>query len=221
MENIENSSQPTADPVSDSTASKELGQTVEDTDVPGAATEGINQQDEGAASDLEPKMEEDEQTASSSQSQENVGDDDEEDDEENVEANNQEANNRDPAERLALAVSCKEEGNFYFQSGKLDQALRLYRRGTVALKGLNEHNTGDEQVKSLLVLLQTNLSMVCWKQQKYELCKNVATQALNVDANNVKALYRRGMAFSKLGELDNAKEDLKRALEVSCVMQCT
>lgn len=118
----------------------------------------------------------------------------------------------DPTERLVLATTYKEEGNAYFQSGKLDHALRLYRRGTATLKGISNLEE-DEQVRSLLILLQTNLSMVCWKQQKYDLSKNVASQALDLESNNVKALYRRGMACSKLGELETAQTDFKKALE--------
>lgn len=36
-------------------------------------------------------------------------------------------------------------------------------------------------------------------------------KVLDVDTNNVKALYRRGTANSNLDKLDEAKEDLQRA----------
>lgn len=153
----------------------------------------------------------------SEESLETKEDDELEDDEEVAVPGNNGAVPTDPTERLVLATTYKEEGNAYFQSGKLDHALRLYRRGTATLKGISNLEE-DEQVKSLLILLQTNLSMVCWKQQKYDLSKNVATQALDLESNNVKALYRRGMACSKLGELETAQTDFKKALEVSEVI---
>ena len=109
------------------------------------------------------------------------------------------------------ATSLKEEGNALFRDNDLDKAARSYRKGTNLLKPLNENNTGDEQVKALLMTLQTNLSMTCFKQGKYKLSQNVATQALSVDGTHVKALYRRAVAQRKLGSAREAREDLKLA----------
>jgi len=118
----------------------------------------------------------------------------------------------DCTDRLAKAVSHKEEGNTFFKSGDLEKAGRSYRRGAAALKGLNENNTGDDQVRSLLLSLQTNLSMVCLKQGKHAMSRDVASKALDVDARNVKALYRRAVANRKMGDFDKARTDLKNAL---------
>jgi len=119
----------------------------------------------------------------------------------------------DPTERIMRAVTHKEEGNSFFKSGDLSKAVRSYRKGTSALKSLNEGNTGDEQVKSLLVSLQTNLSMVCFKQNKPKMSRDVASKALDVDSTNVKALYRRAAAHRKLGNIDAARKDLRDALK--------
>ena len=92
-------------------------------------------------------------------------------------------------------------------------ASRSYRRGTNLLKGLNEGNTGDEQVKALLINLQTNLSMTCMKQNKAKMSRDVASKALAIQDNHVKALFRRATAHRALGDLDSSKQDLKRALK--------
>lgn len=34
------------------------------------------------------------------------------------------------------------------------------------------------------------------------------------DATNSKALYRRGVAYTRIGELDKAREDLNEALQI-------
>jgi tetratricopeptide (TPR) repeat protein len=118
----------------------------------------------------------------------------------------------DPTDALLAAMSHKDAGNDHFKSGNYPDAIRSYRRGTNALKNLNLDNAGDVQVKSLLITLQTNLSMVTYRQGKYKLSRDVATKAVDIDAVNVKALYRRAMAHRMLGDVDSARDDLKSAL---------
>lgn len=120
---------------------------------------------------------------------------------------------KDPELVLIKANSLKEEGNSFFKEKEFEKASRAYRRGVNALKPLNKGNTGDEQVKTLLVSLQTNLSMMCLKLGKAKQSAQVATSALEIDANNVKALYRRAVAHRQLGDTDLAKVDLKQALQ--------
>jgi tetratricopeptide (TPR) repeat protein len=115
---------------------------------------------------------------------------------------------------LTQATGLKEIGNGHFKEGDLDQAARSYRRGVNKLKKLNKENTGDEQVKALLVTLQTNLSMVAFKQSRYKRSAEVAGKALGIDPANVKALYRRAVAQRKMGNLEDARDDLRAAIKV-------
>jgi hypothetical protein len=62
--------------------------------------------------------------------------------------------------------------------------------------------------------MNTNLSMVCYKQQKYKLAKDAAGKSLEIDAANVKALYRRALAHRSLGDEDLALNDLKSAYKL-------
>jgi len=116
--------------------------------------------------------------------------------------------------RISKALSLKEEGNVHFKSGELERAVRSYRRGTSALKSLNEKNTGDSQVRALLLSLQTNLSLVCLKQGKAKMSRDVASKALEIDETNIKALYRRGVAYRALGDVKKASNDLRTAFKL-------
>jgi hypothetical protein len=78
---------------------------------------------------------------------------------------------------------------------------RCYRRGTSTLKPLNKANTGDLQVKSLLVSLQSNLSMMYFKLNKYKQSAVVASSVLKIENKNVKALYRRAAGECMVGTL--------------------
>jgi tetratricopeptide (TPR) repeat protein len=113
---------------------------------------------------------------------------------------------------LLKATGLKEEGNTCFKEGDLEKAARVYRRAVNSLKKLNKNSSGDEQVKALLVTLHTNLSTVTFKQNKYKMSVDVASQALGIDATNVKALYRRAVGYRKLGNWEAARDDLKSAL---------
>lgn len=120
----------------------------------------------------------------------------------------------DGVEMLLIdAVLLKDEGNNYFKSEKLDEAARAYRHGVNKIKRLNNENTGNDQIKALLVTLMTNLSLVHYKQKKYKSSVELAGKALHIDHSNVKTLYRRALARKKIGDMDGACDDLRAALQ--------
>ena len=118
-----------------------------------------------------------------------------------------------PEDLLIRAANHKEEGNAYFKAGDLELSARAYRKGTNLLKKLNKANSGDAQVKALLVALQTNLSTVCHRQGKHRMSRDVAGRALAIDPCCVKALYRRAVAHRGMGDFDAARADLRAALQ--------
>lgn len=119
----------------------------------------------------------------------------------------------DLTELVINATTLKDEGNAHFKAGDFDKAVQSYRKGANRLKPLNKNNTGDEQVKALLLSLQNNLSMVYFKLNKTKLSRDVATRVLKIDSTNVKALYRRAVAHRKMGDLEKARDDLKEAMK--------
>ena len=115
------------------------------------------------------------------------------------------------------AIGLKDAGNAFLKAGTpsdLDKAVRSYRRGASSLKGLNENNAGDDQVKALLISLSNNMAMVLGKQCKWRECVKVSKQALSVDCDNLKARYRLGLAYSSLGRVEDATAMFKRGLEL-------
>ena len=108
----------------------------------------------------------------------------------------------------------KEEGNKHFQNKDLEKAARSYRRGTNILKKSWSKNKGNTELKMLLVALQNNLSMVQFKLRKYHYSRDVASYTLEqLDPTNVKAFYRRALAHRQLGNHEEAKRDLREALQ--------
>eukprot|EP00934_Nitzschia_sp_Nitz4_P001172 Nitzschia sp. Nitz4//scaffold2_size372955//143616//144821//NITZ4_000404-RA/size372955-processed-gene-0.25-mRNA-1//1//CDS//3329546721//1172//frame0 len=56
--------------------------------------------------------------------------------------------------------------------------------------------------------------MMCLKTGKHKQSAQVASAALQIDANNVKALFRRALAYRQMGDYELAKADLKQALQL-------
>jgi tetratricopeptide (TPR) repeat protein len=144
-------------------------------------------------------------------------DDDDDDDDKSTSSTKSDDSDKafvgDPEVLLIKATALKDEGNTFFKKQDFEKAARSYRRGTNALKPLNKGNTGDEQVKALLISLQTNLSMMCFKMNKHKQSLDVATSVLCIDRSNVKARYRRAIAHRKLGNYEDARHDLREALK--------
>lgn len=60
-----------------------------------------------------------------------------------------------------------------------------------------------------------NLAHCYLKVGEWHLSIKYASQVLENDGDNVKALYRRGSAYIKVGEIKRAKEDLTAAFELT------
>eukprot|EP00536_Pseudo-nitzschia_multiseries_P002203 jgi/Psemu1/183047/e_gw1.29.196.1 len=186
-------------------------------------TEETNDNDNGEDNDEPPPLVEGTEEELKGDTKDDDDDDDEDDDKDGDDSStasdeSKTKSKEDPELALAKALVLKEEGNKYFiQEKDFDKASRSYRKGVNRLKKLNKANSGDEQVKALLLTLQTNLSMMLFKLGKHRQSRDVASKALEIDPDNVKARYRRAVAHRKLGDSEDAVADLKSALETDPV----
>jgi len=115
---------------------------------------------------------------------------------------------------LVSALADKETGNALFKRGDTEGAIAQWLSGREKLDGLNVEGTGDPQTKALLLALHTNIAMGMSKMQHWKEAVSSASSAIDLDSTSVKALYRRGMALRKMGELDRSKADLTEALRL-------
>uniref|UniRef100_A0AAY4CV14 Protein unc-45 homolog B n=1 Tax=Denticeps clupeoides TaxID=299321 RepID=A0AAY4CV14_9TELE len=97
------------------------------------------------------------------------------------------------------AVQLKEEGNKHFQAGQIDNAIDCY---TKAIKSCKD--------KSVLAVIFRNRSACYLKKENYNNAASDASRAIDIDAKDIKALYRRCQALEKLGKLDMAFKDVQR-----------
>jgi len=107
-------------------------------------------------------------------------------------------------ECLAEAAQHKSDGNDYFKAAQNQDACSCYE---LAVKFLSKHKD-NAAARELLVSLYTNLAATRNKLELWASADSSATSALELDANNLKALFRRGVARFNMGQLHTAKSDL-------------
>ncbi|KAJ0019339.1 hypothetical protein NQD34_006908 [Periophthalmus magnuspinnatus] len=100
-------------------------------------------------------------------------------------------------------IQLKDEGNKFFQAGDIDKAIECY---TNAIK--------ESKDKKVLAVIYRNRSACYLKKENYSGAVNDATKAIDVDAADIKALYRRCQALEKLGKLDMAFKDVQRCATI-------
>lgn len=118
-------------------------------------------------------------------------------------------------ERIEAAGKKKEEGNNLFKSGKYLRAGKKYDKAADYVS--EEGPFGDEEMK-----LANALRVQCWlngaacnlKLNNFKEAINLCSKVLDVEFNNVKALFRRAQAFIESADLDLAELDIKKALEL-------
>jgi len=118
-------------------------------------------------------------------------------------------------EKLAAAQERRAMGNDFFTKGDLKRAAKRYRSALSLLD--SDYGLSDEEkneYKQCKLPCYLNLSQCALKEKEYGEARTQANKALEIDAKNVKALYRRATAFHKLGDWDLAKKDLSTILQV-------
>lgn len=118
-------------------------------------------------------------------------------------------------EKLEQSVIIKEKGTQYFKVGKYKQAVVQYKRIVSWL----EHESNlvgedEEKAKALRLAAHLNLAMCYLKLQEPSPALENCDKALELDANNEKALFRRGEALFVMKEFDLAREDFQRVIQL-------
>ncbi|XP_077457456.1 protein unc-45 homolog B [Stigmatopora argus] len=100
-------------------------------------------------------------------------------------------------------IQLKDEGNKHFQAGDIDKAIQSYTKAISVC-----------QDKKVLAVIYRNRAACYLKKEVYSNAASDASKAIDVDAADIKALYRRCQALEKLGKLDMAFKDAQRCATI-------
>ncbi|OQV23080.1 putative Peptidyl-prolyl cis-trans isomerase FKBP62 [Hypsibius exemplaris] len=132
-----------------------------------------------------------------------------------------------PAQLVDAGQHHKDKGVEWFNSGNYVYALRRFTKAVRCLIVIDKEmleklakENADAAVLfreycTLLANVYTNIAAVQLKVPNYVSVIDICTKALAYQSNNVKALYRRGVAYARSGQNHLARTDLEDALKLA------
>lgn len=121
----------------------------------------------------------------------------------------------DYSEKLEQGDILKQKGTKYFKEQQWQLAKKSYQKIVDNLDV--ETNLEEERQKkkdALLLAAHLNLAMVYLKLADHNRTVDSCNSALEIDAKNEKAFFRRGQALASLQEFEDAISDFKTCLEI-------
>lgn len=107
-------------------------------------------------------------------------------------------------DKFVEASKLKEEGNKHFQAKDFAMALTSYEEAASFVSEVAAH-------EALFIACKLNSAQACINLGNFPDAVTHASEVLKKDPNNVKGLYRRGVARNHLGLAEEALEDLNKA----------
>jgi tetratricopeptide (TPR) repeat protein len=121
-----------------------------------------------------------------------------------------------PNTRLRLVKKNKDEGTELLKGGNFKPAAARYCKALSHCgKFFDIGPDMQEEVKALQLSLNLNVALCYLKMEKWQQVVNYASHALDIDADNVKGLFRRATAYEKLNDIDRAMEDIARIKQIN------
>lgn len=118
-------------------------------------------------------------------------------------------------EKIQASREKKEQGNSLFKVGKYQRAAKKYDKAAKYIEHDNSFSAEEKkQSKVLKVSCNLNHAACCLKLKDFKEAVKLCSKVLELESQNVKALYRRAQAYIETADLDLAEFDIKRALEI-------
>ena len=107
----------------------------------------------------------------------------------------------------------KKESNINYLIENYNKSIELYTFAIELLPKLNKNNI--EENKTITINLYNNRGNCQIKMKNYKVGIKDFTKVLNIDPNNLKGLYRRGICYLNIDKYNLAFDDLLKAYEIS------
>ena len=118
-------------------------------------------------------------------------------------------------EKIEAGKRFKIEGDDLLNQKKFDEAINIYEKGLLQLfYTFSDDKEEDELADKLKEGMNLNCSYCKMKQEKYEEATQYLNEAMRVNKENLKTLYRMAFCHFKLEKFKDAKEDINNAFNV-------
>ncbi|KAL8615622.1 hypothetical protein ACOMHN_026612 [Nucella lapillus] len=122
----------------------------------------------------------------------------------------------DAGEKIEQSKIIKEKGTAAFKKGNYRRALTNYEK----IVSFLEHETSSlkdeepQEREQLLLASHLNIAMCHLKLNDFRKAEEACNKALELDANNIKAIFRRGQAKMECSEYTEASEDFSKVVDL-------
>lgn len=116
---------------------------------------------------------------------------------------------------VEAATVQKARANDLFRSGAFVEARDAYEKALGYLTRLQTQNLVRGQSAELRAAVLLNIAAIDLRDKNFEQVVQGCNLALRDDPKSIKALYRRGVALSSLGQLQEASRDFNEVLQLS------
>ena len=126
--------------------------------------------------------------------------------------------NDDYEGRIEFLVDARDKGNAFFAEKDYEKAFGMYKRGTETIRNLPKvlaatiNEDQKKELRDFQIKFANNAVLACIKRQEYKEGLLYADIVLNLEAENTKALFRKGQCFMEMKELDDALKCFKESL---------
>lgn len=118
-------------------------------------------------------------------------------------------------EKIEAAGNKKEEGNVLYKAGKYARAAKKYDKASKFIEYDSSFSEEEKkQARALKISCYLNNAACKLKVKDFKEAAKLCTKVLELESQNVKALYRRAQAYIETADLDLAEIDIKKALEI-------
>ena len=163
---------------------------------------------EAVQKETEAKEKEMEEEAKKAQLERNSG-------EENGEEDDHDNRRLPKKRRMEIVMKNKAEANELFSDGNYKFAAARYTKAlTHCAKFVDLSPEDIQEVNGIKLSLNLNLALAYVKLGNQDQALRVCNEALAIDENSAKALYRRASIFYEKRKFDDAKKDIKKAIAI-------
>jgi tetratricopeptide (TPR) repeat protein len=117
--------------------------------------------------------------------------------------------------KIEAAKLFKNEGDEFLKNKQYSEAINSYEKGLLQLfYTFSDDPEEDKQVETIKASLNMNMSMCLMNINKFEEAIGQCSEALRIDKNNLKAIYRIAFSYFKLDKYDESKKFINDAFKI-------